>query len=186
MVPLTSLVLPAVLSGVVVFILSSLIHMVIGYHRSDFKPVPNEDGVLDAMRKFNIPPGDYMMPRPANMAAMKDPAFVEKMKKGPMLFTMLPAGQTGMGSQLIQWFLFSVLVSFCAAYITGRALGPGAGYRDVFRFAGCTAFLCYSMAYIPTSIWYRKSWGTTFRNMLDGLIYGLFTGGMFGWLWPKM
>jgi hypothetical protein len=91
-----------------------------------------------------------------------------------------------MGRQLIQWFLFSVLVSITAAYIAGRALPAGAEYLEVFRFAGCTAFLAYTFAYIPSSIWYRKNWGTTMRNMFDGLIYGLFTGGVFGWLWPAM
>ena len=119
------------------------------------------------------------------MSQLKDPAFVEKIKKGPVaLITVLPNGNPGMGAQLGQWFLFSVLVSIVAAYIAGRALPAGAEYLDVHRFAGTTAFACYSMAYIPASIWYRKNWGTTLRNMLDGLIYGLFTGGMFGWLWP--
>jgi len=34
------------------------------------------------------------------------------------------------------------------------------------------------------SIWYRRSWSTTLKATLDGVIYGLLTGGAFGWLWP--
>ena len=186
MVPITELWLPILLSAVVVFVASSVIHMVIGYHRNDFRPVPNEDRVGDALRPFNLPPGDYMMPRAQNMSQLKDPAFVEKLKKGPIaLFTVLPPGNPGMGAQLGQWFLYGVLVAIVAAYIAGRAVGPGTEYLEVFRFAGTTSFLCYSMAYIPTSIWYKKNWGTTLRNMLDGLVYGLVAGGVFGWLWPR-
>jgi hypothetical protein len=185
MVPITDLLVPILVSAVIVFVLSSIIHMVLGYHASDFRPVPNEDRVQDALRPFNLPPGDYILPRPGSMKEMSSPAYQEKCKKGPVaIMTVLPNGQGNMGAQLAQWFLYSVLVGVVSAYVTGRAAGPGAHYLDVFRFAGCTAFLCYSMAYVPMSIWYKKSWGTTFRNMFDGFVYGLFTGGTFGWLWP--
>ena len=77
-----------------------------------------------------------------------------------------------------------MVVGIFAAYIAGRALGPGAEYTSVFRFAGCTAFVGYSLAHIPRSIWYSQPWSTTFKNVFDGLIYGLLTAGAFGWLWP--
>ncbi len=187
MVPVTSLWIPIVVSAVIVFALSSIIHMALGYHKNDYRGVPNEDAVMDALRKFSLPPGDYAMPRASSMAQLKDPAFIDKMKKGPVLFmTVFPNGEWKMGGQLAQWFLFSVLVGVVAAYVAGRALDPGANYLDVFRFAGCTAFASYSLAYIPMSIWYKKNWGTTMRNMFDGLVYGLMTGGTFGWLWPSM
>lgn len=187
MVPITELWLPILVSAVVVFVASSVIHMVIGYHAGDFRSVPNEDRVQEALRPFNLPPGDYMLPRPASMKAMNDPAFQDKLKKGPVaIMTVLPPGNPGIGAQLGQWFLFGVLVAIIAAYIAGRAVAPGTEYLEVFRFAGTTSFLCYAMAYIPTSIWYKKNWGATMRNMLDGLIYGLLTGGVFGWLWPRV
>ena len=72
-----------------------------------------------------------------------------------------------------------------AAYMAGRALGPGAPYPAVFRFAGTTAFIAHSFALPQYSIWYHRNWGTTLRSMFDGLIYGLLTGGTFGWLWPR-
>ena len=40
MVPLTSLWLPILLSAVVVFVASNVIHMVLGYHRSDYDQLP--------------------------------------------------------------------------------------------------------------------------------------------------
>jgi hypothetical protein len=76
------------------------------------------------------------------------------------------------------------VVSLFAAYIAGRAAGPGTEYLVVFRFAGTTAFVAYGLALWQNSIWYKRSWTTTLKSNLDALIYGMLTGGMFGWLWP--
>jgi hypothetical protein len=89
-----------------------------------------------------------------------------------------------MASALIQWFLYSVVIGIFAAYITSRALGPGAPYIEVFRFVETAAFMGYALALAQASIWYRKSWSTTLKSMFDGLIYALLTAGVFGWLWP--
>lgn len=62
MVSVLSLWLPILLSAVIVFLVSSLIHMVLGYHRTDFRKVPAEDDVMSALREFGIPPGDYLIP----------------------------------------------------------------------------------------------------------------------------
>ena len=53
------------------------------------------------------------------------------------------------------------------------------------RFAGATAFVGYSLALWQGTIWYKRSVKATLLSNLDGLIYGLVTGGTFGWLWPK-
>jgi hypothetical protein len=186
MVPLTSLWLPILLSAVIVFVASSLIHMVLGYHKNDLRPVPKEDEVMAALRPFNIPPGDYALPRAGSMKEMGNSAFVEKHKKGPVVvMTVMPPGPPQMSGALVQWFLYSLVVGVFAAYVTSRAVAPGATYLEVFRFAGTTAFLSYGMALPQFSIWYKRSWGTTLLSMLDGLIYGLLTAGTFGWLWPR-
>ena len=186
MVPVTSLWMPILVSAVIVFLASFLTHMVLTYHRSDWRKIPKQDDVMAALRPFNIPPGDYMMPCGEGPASMKDPAFIERMKAGPVaLLTVMPTGMRGMGGNLAQWFVFCIVVSIFAAYLTGRALGVGADYREVFRFAGTVAFVGYALAEIPNSIWYQRAWSTTMKNLMDGLIYGLLTGGTFGWLWPR-
>lgn len=186
MVPVMSLWVPIVLSAILVFVASSLIHMVLPIHKNDLKRFPNEEAALEAIRRLNVSPGDYGAPLAGSMAAMKDPAFVEKLKKGPLVFATISAGgSASMGKPLTLWFLYTVVVGIFAAYIAGRALGPGAHYLQVFRFAGCAAFLAYSMSLPQNSIWWRKNWGTTLRSMTDGLVYGLLTAGAFGWLWPR-
>ncbi|MDZ7359638.1 MAG: hypothetical protein ONB46_02770 [candidate division KSB1 bacterium] len=185
MTPLDALWLPILLSSVLVFVASSIIHMAIPWHKNDYSQVPNEDKVMDALRPLAIPPGDYMIPRAANMKEMQTPAFLEKMKKGPvMILTVVPNGPAPMGKSLILWFLYSVVVGFFAAYIAGRALTDGATYLEVFRFVGTTAFIGYSVALWQMSIWYKRAWSTTIKTTVDGLIYALVTAGTFGWLWP--
>lgn len=190
MVGVLSLWFPILVAAALVFLASSIIHMALPYHKGDHKKVPEEDAVMESLRDFDIPPGDYALPRPEGMEEMKSEAFKEKARKGPVLFmTVLPRKDEpfAMGGQLAQWFLYSVIVGVFAAYIAGRALGPGAEqYRSVFRLAGCTAFVGYSLAHMQRSIWYGQAWSTTAKNMFDGLVYGLITGGTFGWMWPEM
>jgi hypothetical protein len=185
MVPLTSLWIPVLLSAVVVFVLSSIIHMVLTYHRNDYRKLPDEDGVMDALRGFNIPPGDYIVPCAGSPEVMKSEAFKAKVAKGPIAtMTVFPTGEWGMGRSLVLWFVYCVVVGLFAAYIAGRAVGPGAEYLAVFRFTGCTAFVGYTLAQWQNSIWYRRAWSTTIKGTVDGLIYAVFTAGVFGWLWP--
>lgn len=186
MVPLTALWLPILVAAVIVFIASSIIHMAPLWHRTDYPAVPNQDQVMDALRPMNIPPGDYMIPRARDMAQMKTPEFTEKLKRGPVLImTVMDEFAFTMGRTLTLWFLYCVVVSFFAAYITGRALGPGTDYLEVFRFAGATAFIGYACALWPISIWYKRAWSLTIKGTVDGFIYGLLTAGTFGWLWPQ-
>ncbi len=186
MVSLTSLWLPILLSAVIVFVVSSIIHMLLTYHRSDLRKLRNEDEALEALRRLDIPPGDYALPHAGSPAGMKNPQFVEKMRKGPIvLMTVAPGGPPSMAMNLLLWFLYSLLVGVFAAYIAGRALGPGADYLAVFQIVGCGAFMGYSLALLQNSIWYRRDWGATLKSVFDGLVYGLLTAGAFGWLWPR-
>jgi len=186
MVTIPSLWLPILLSSVVVFFASWIFHMLLPLHRTDFLPIPEEGKVQDALRGFAIPPGDYMIPCAGSPAGMKKPEFQERFKKGPVVVMTVfsPAG-AGMGQSLVQWFIYLLIVSLFAAYIAGRALPVGAPYLEVFRFAGATAFIAYSIALWQDSIWYKRKWSTTVKNTLDGLLYGMLTAGVFGWLWPK-
>ena len=178
--------LPILLSSVIVFLASSLIHMVLPWHKNDYPQLANQDKVMDALRPLAIPPGDYFIPRPSSRKEMDTPAFAEKMKAGPVVvFTVLPNGSMSMARNLALWFLYTVIVGVFAAYVAGRALPAGSDYLKVFRFAGVTAFAAYSLALWQMSIWYRRSWSITIKATVDGLIYALLTAGTFGWLWPR-
>lgn len=186
MVTIVSLWLPIVLSAVIVFIGSSIIHMVLTYHRSDYAKLPNEEALLDAMRKEGVRPGYYHFPRPASQKDMCSPEMIEKYKKGPIgVMAVIPNGQPQMGKFLSQWFVYCLVISVFVAYLAGRTLGAGAEYLAVFRVAGTAAFLGYGMGQPVDSIWKGQPWSVTAKHVIDGLVYGLLTAGTFGWLWPK-
>ena len=185
MTGLSALWLPILLASVIVFVASSIIHMVLPWHKTDYPKVPDEDRVRDALRPFAIPPGDYMVPRCDDTKELRTPEFAEKMNQGPVIvMTVLPNGQWSMGRNLGLWFLYCAVVGVFAAYVAGRALPAGASYAHVFQFVGATAFIGYALALWQMSIWYRRAWSTTIKATIDGLIYALLTAGTFGWLWP--
>jgi hypothetical protein len=185
MAAVVALWLPILLSSVIVFVASSVIHMLSPWHKSDYPKLANEDRVMDALRPLAIPPGDYFVPRASSRKDMGSPEFAEKMKKGPvMVFTVMP-GQMSMGRNFVLWFLYAVAVGAFAAYVAVHALPVGATYRSVFRIVGITAFIGYAVALWQMSIWYRRAWITTIKATVDGVIYAALTAGTFGWLWPR-
>jgi hypothetical protein len=186
MAVLAQLWIPILLASVIVFVASSIIHMLTPWHAGDYKKMPDQEKARAAIGPLAIPPGDYMLPRPDSMKDMNSPEFLAKLKEGPrMVVTVLPNGSTTMGKMLVLWFLYIVAISCCAGFIARHALPVGATYHSVFHFAGGTAFLGYSAALFQFSIWYSRSWTTTIKSALDGLLYALLTAGTFGWLWPR-
>ena len=125
MVPLTVLWLPILVSAVVIFFASFIMHMVLSYHRSDYRALPDEERVTDAMRNAGVTPGPaYFFPYFA-FKEMKSAPVIEKMKRGPVGFlTVRLSGPPAMGKSLVQWFLYCVVISIFAAYLSGRLLPP--------------------------------------------------------------
>ena len=184
MVGVAALWLPILVSAVLVFIASSVIHMASPWHKSDYPKIANEDQVMDVLRPLAIPAGDYMVPRPSSREDMRSPEFTEKIRKGPvMMLTVWPSGPMSMGRNLALWVLYTVAVGVFAAYVAGHA--AAASSRQIVRFAGITAFIGYALALWQMSIWYRRAWITTIKASVDGLIYALLTAGAFVWLWPR-
>jgi hypothetical protein len=178
--------LPILLSAVAVFIVSSIIHMALPIHKGDWKKLPNEEGVLKGLRDAGLPPGEYMFPCAGSMKEMGDPAFQEKLKRGPVgNMTLIPNGPFAMGRALLQWFLFSVVVSTFAGYIGAFAAPFGAGFSLVFRVVGTAAILGYAFSNVTNSIWKGASWTTTIKFVVDGVVYGATTGAVFAALWPS-
>ena len=186
MVSLGSLWLPVLLSAVLVFITSSLIHMVLKYHASDYKRLPNEDAVRAAIRSGNPEPRQYVFPYAGGMKEMDTPEMKQKYLDGPIgVLALRRPGPFTMTPALGQWFLYSLLVSFFIAYIAAHSIPAGTRYLDVFRVVGAIGFLAYAAGQIPQSIWMGKPWSITWKDVFDGLLYGLVTAGVFGWLWPR-
>ena len=186
MVPLAQLWLPILLSAVILFVASSILHMVLPWHRDDYRSVPDQERLRAALQPLAIPPGDYVVPRPSSREEMRSPEFLARVNEGPnLVLTVLPNGPWTMGRNLSLWFVYLLVVAVFAAYVAGRVLPPGADYLMVFRVVGTSAFLGFAMALWQMSIWYRRAWSTTIKATIDGLIYGMLAAGVFGWLWPS-
>jgi len=185
MVPLAALWLPILLSAVIVFVASSIMHMVLPYHHSDYQQLPDEDKVLATLRATPLKRGLYVFPF-CTHKDMKSPAIAEKYKQGPVGFlTIVPSGPPAMPKFLIQWFVYCLLIGFFVAYLTAHTVAPGTPYLAVFRIAGTAAFLAYGLGHLSNGIWKGQMWWLTIQEVIDGLVYGLLTAGTFGWLWPR-
>jgi hypothetical protein len=188
MVGIAALWLPILLGAVAVFITSSIMHMVLPHHRNDFRKVPDEDGVMRALRPFGISPGDYAMPYMApDKATRESDGFKQKLDQGPLVvMTVMPKGSFTdmMGKTLGVWFVYCLVVSFFVAYAAELALDRGADYMVVFRFTGSVAFGFYALGLWPHNIWFKSSTSTAVKSTVDSFVYGLMTAGVFGWLWP--
>jgi hypothetical protein len=186
MVPLGALVLPIILSAVLVFVLSSIIHMLLSYHNRDYTALPNEDAVRAAIRSGNPAPRQYIIPYCAGAKEMGSPEMQRKYAEGPVaVLNLKAAGPVRMGPNLVQWFVFALVVSLFLAYLASRALPAGEPYLKVFRLVGTAGWLAYAAGQVPAAIWMGKPWAVAWKEVFDGLLYGLVTAGAFGWLWPR-
>jgi hypothetical protein len=185
MVPLTALWLPILLAAVIVFVASSIMHMLLPYHRTDYQQLPDEDKLLAALRAAGLKRGLYIFPF-CTHKEMKSPAMIEKYNQGPVgMMTVFPSGPPAMPKFLAMWFVYCLVIGLFVAYLTGHTVAPGAHYLAVFRVAGTAAFLGYGLGNLSNGIWKGQMWGMTIKEVIDGLVFGLLTAGTFGWLWPR-
>jgi hypothetical protein len=183
---MTQLWMPILLSAVLVFAASAIIHMVLKWHNSDYRKLANEDAVRAAIRGGSPVPGQYTMPYCLGAKEMQAPEMQQKFVEGPVAFiTLMRNGPPKMGGTLAMWFLFTLAIGVIAAYLAAKALPPGAPFRDVCRLVGIVAFLAYAGGSVPAGIWFGKPWRSVAKELLDGLIYGVITGAVFAWLWPR-
>jgi hypothetical protein len=178
--------LPIVLAAVAIFIYSFLANVVSPHHKGDWKELPNEDGMLEAVRGADIPAGQYMFPY-CHMKDFKDPAVKARYEKGPHGILIRWPGAANMPKNLVLTFIYYLVVGACVAYaatlaFNGRPAEPA--FMDAFRCTGAVAMFAYCLGCIPGTIWFGYSWRSTWMYIIDGLISGAVTGVFFAWLWP--
>lgn len=182
MVSLTHLWMPIVLAAILVFVVSSLIHMVFKWHNSDYKGLPDEAGVRAALK---AEPGMYVVPYCTDMKEMGNPDMQAKYAEGPVAMVLMrPSGAVNIGKSLGQWFTLALVLAFATAYLASRTLAPGTPYLQVHRVTGTITFLAYGTGSVVNAIWMGYPWRAAVKDVFDALLFGLVTGGAFGWLWP--
>jgi hypothetical protein len=185
MVPLSALWIPIVLSAVIIFVASSIMHMVLPYHRGDYKKLPEEDKVLPALRAAGLTRGLYVFPF-CTHKEMKSPAIVEKYHQGPVgMMTIFPTGAPIVPKFLGLWFVYCLIIAFFVAYLAAHTIAPGTDYLAVFRVVGTAGFLGFGLGTLSNGIWKGMPWGFVIKEVIDGLVYALLMAGTFGWRWPR-
>jgi hypothetical protein len=186
MVTLAQLWLPVLLSAVFIFVASSVIHMFLKWHNSEYHGFPNEEAVRAVIREGTDTPGQYFVPYAADEKKMRDPEVRRKFEEGPVaLVTLRRAGPVDMKKPLVLWFLYTLAVSLLTGYVASRSLAAGAPAVHVMRVASLVPLLTYIGGHIQNGIWMGKPWSSVAKEILDGAIYAGITGLTFAWLWPR-
>jgi hypothetical protein len=176
--------IPIVLSAVLVFAASSIIHMVLKWHNAEYRKLSNEDAVRAAIRAGSPGTGQYVVPYCQEMKDMQAPEMQQKFTEGPVGMLVLRApGPPKMGGYLVKWFIYNLVVAFLAGCLTLHMQPAGAGAQAGF-VAGAITFLVYGGGSVPNAIWMGKPWSAALKELLDALIFGVVTGAAFAWLWP--
>ncbi|MBT3341287.1 MAG: hypothetical protein HOM34_06140 [Planctomycetes bacterium] len=182
---LTTLWLPILLAAFFVFGVSSVLHMVLSLHKSDYRKLPNEASLLNEMRNGGLTPGSYMFPGVDSKEDCTPPEMAEKYAKGPVGQILIRANNScNMGLSLIQWFVLSIVISLLTAYLAWITLGAGADSSILFRVVFTTAWMAYGFGSIQESIWKGNSWKSTSVYLFDAALYALATASTFQQFWP--
>jgi hypothetical protein len=184
---LSHLWIPILASAAAVWFASALAWMLVGHHKNDNLPLPNEQEVIDTVKRWNLPAGEYMFPdfrRCKGMSKEQKQAMYESMQKNPMGLLRV-WGKINMGGNMLWTFVVFLVVSVLIAYLGWAAL-PHArdSFAHVFRVLGTAGVLAYCFASLPNDIWFQRSKRAMATSFIDGLVFGLITGAVFAWLWP--
>lgn len=173
--------LPILVATIVCFLASSAIWVVFKWHNSDYNKTDREDDVCAALK--GAKPGYYLLPYCLEFSDMEKPEVQEKFANGPVGYiTVVPNGMPTVSTKMLSMVVYFLFVSTLCAYMVSRTVAPDADYLAVFRIAGTVAFIANGIAVIPESVWFGRPWSMTIKNLADAMIYGLLTGGVFGWL----
>jgi hypothetical protein len=183
MVTLTGLWLPILVASVVVFFASWIAWMLLPHHKADWKGLDKEDGFIESLRSLGVAPGSYMFPWYSSKD-WKDPEKKKRWAAGPHGSLYLWGKTPSLGRNLGCVFVFYLVVGIFVAYLGTLALGPGAEFMKVFQITGTAGIMAYVLGRIPHDIFMQTRCPTVIANIVDGVIYGLLTGVVFGFLWP--
>ena len=185
MLTLTQLWLPILASAIAVFVASSLVHMVIKWHNSDYRKLPNEEEARATLRSVATAPGMYFIPHCPDMKEMQKPENIQKFVDGPIaMMTIRPPGKPSMGAPLAQWFVLNVFVAAIGAYVACYMLPPIPSFLAACRPMAVVTFMSYAVGALSNGVWYGKPWPVVVKELLDAAIYATVAGCVFAWLWP--
>lgn len=186
MVGLADLWIPILVSGLFVFIASSIIWMALPIHKPDIKFIPNESEFIGSLEPLNLEPGFYMYPNCATSKEMQSDEFKARWKSGPWGTLNVMGSAPNFPMNLLKCFISYTVIAAMCAYLAGLALAPGAEYMEVFRVVGTAGILGFCMGSFAGDFFLGKPTRFIITSFIDGVIFALITAGVFAWLWPDV
>ena len=185
MVSVAQLWLPIVASAIGVFIASSLVHMVIRWHNSDYRKLPDEEAARGVLKSVANTPGMYFIPHCPDMKEMQKPENIQKFVDGPVvMMTVRRPGKPSMGAPLAQWFALNLFVAIIAAYVASKMVPADASFLAKCRPIAAVTFMSYAAGALSNGIWYGKPWAVVAKELADAAIYAAVAACAFAALWP--
>lgn len=173
--------LPVLVSTIALFFASFLSWMVLKLHEKDWRKLPNEDPVIDAIRSAGVPDGNYMFPGVNEMKEMNDPEYVAKYNAGPRGVMTVLAPQSmkrNLGLTVLYFFVCNVVF----AYLANFAIGESDPDRiTVLRFVATIGLLTFAASIVQHAIWFGNR---IVGHLIESLTYSLIAGAIFAFLWP--
>lgn len=182
---LSAVWLPIVVSAVLVFVASAVVHMFMPYHQTEFSPAPNAGAIQAALR--DAAPGMYGFPMAPEPKERMKPEWMKKWADGPSGWvTVVPRGPMSMPRAMGLSFVVNLVVALLVGWLAWRAFTHGPPTTSqAFRFTGVATFMAYGLSAAYESIWFGRPWRSWFFVLVDSALFGLVTGGAFAWLWPQ-
>ncbi|MBX3409224.1 MAG: hypothetical protein KF859_04995 [Phycisphaeraceae bacterium] len=169
-------------SAAAVWVYYAVAWMMLPHHAKDHRKLPDEDAVMAAIKGLSIPPGPYTFPHATTMKEQSDPAFVEKFNNGPCgMLNVWP--KINMGRNMALSLLVYFIVSIFVAYLGSLTLPSDTPFLRVMQVTGTAGVMAYSFGFLCNAIWFHAGRNAIISNLVDGVIAGLITGALFGWLW---
>ena len=123
---------PILLAALLVQVTSTLIHMVLKWHNSDYRKLANEDQVRAAIRAGNPAPGQYVLPHCLDPNEMKKPDVAQKWVEGPVaMLYVIKNGAPSIGPQIGSWAAFSQ--AFFEVLVRRPAIPTNSEHDHVWR-----------------------------------------------------
>lgn len=182
---LCALWLPILVTGIGVFVASSLVHMVFKYHNSEYRGLNNDDSIRDVVRSANLTPGLYVTPKCNDMKEMSSETMIKKYQEGPVAFiTIMPNGAPNMGKSLGLWFVWTLVVASFASLVALHTIPLNGNPHMAAHVIALISFVMYGAGSVQDFIWMGKPFSSMMKYLLDALIYSVVTALSFMWLWP--
>ncbi len=185
---MSALWLPILISSCASLALSAIAWRVLPHHAREYRRLPTEPDLLDALRKDTPAPGLYEFPYRGQRGVNTTRADVAaNLARGPVGYVLIgKSGSPRVAALLLQYLIFFVSIAVLAAYVaTLSGLKDGAPFIKVFRLVSTVTTAALVLGAAPQSIWFDRPWKSWAAQCVDGIACGVMTGAVFGWLWPQ-